>query len=121
MLGLGAAGGWLARGLATLSCDARTSAPGLDTRDGVGRAEAQWIAEGLFERLVGCGQHGSPRLNAGHWEFDTHLGYGGTPGPPLRIDARSGAIAWGDACDVPDPRAVLSGTRHQFSCEVPRS
>jgi len=62
--------------------------------DGISRDEAELLATAYFQRYVsGCGGIGALADHGGYWTAQTRIGYAGTPGVPIRVDKRTGAIS----------------------------
>jgi len=53
------------------------------------------IASVYFERFIGgCGFNDFPRYQCGEWRSEAHVGYGGSPKGPIRINARTGGVSF---------------------------
>ena len=58
----------------------------------------------FYANLGGCGGIEDPIDNGSYWRFPTKMGYGGTPGPEIRVAKATGVTSCKGYKTIADPR-----------------
>jgi hypothetical protein len=67
----------------------------VDPQDGIDEREAGLLADGYFGTYIsGCGVVGPVTVHDDRWEVIPYVGIAALPGPPIRIDVRTGETSW---------------------------
>jgi hypothetical protein len=74
--------------------------------------QASLLADVYFSaNLGGCGGSEIPESKGAYWIFHTRVGYGGTPGPDIRVAKASGATSCKGYKTITDPRVYAKWAR----------